>query len=302
MEAFKEMVSEIEKRKEFWDQEFSNDGKKLESGFEFALDKSLHQILFWFRSHGFHFRKENQILHHPIQRITLRCAASYKKRYESENLSELEKKTRKSFTKRLPKEKNCSMAISLKKVDNGPWTICLFRNSHSYHAPLVESDYHCLSYDEIIAIQNMFLDGLASALILQKVRDEMNRTITRQQLKNLRCRLVPNLETAIFKKMGANCGHGTSRALYLMYELQQLARPFVVRFHIIEVIFIRLFLSIIKQLIGFRSVNWGSQYNQNVILLSDPVIGFSNNNTGLVPGGKKSHPYSAKKSNWTDGR
>ena len=131
MDALKEMVCDIEGKKEFWDQDFTYGGKEMHSGFEFASEMTLQQILFWFKSQGFHFRKENQFLSHSTKRITLKCAASYKKRAETENLLGHDKSKRKSFTKRLPKERNCSMAISLKKVESGRWTVSLFRNSHS---------------------------------------------------------------------------------------------------------------------------------------------------------------------------
>ena len=107
---FKAIVSEIESGKEKWEQEFQFNGEKLESGFVFPFQFSLQEILNWFRSEGFHFRSENQVSHDEIKRITLKCAASYKKHSESTPQNDEERAivARKAFTKRLPRNQNCT--------------------------------------------------------------------------------------------------------------------------------------------------------------------------------------------------
>ena len=107
-------------------------------------------------------------------------------------------------------------------------------HKHTNHLPAHYADYEKLTEENINEIKMHFQVGANNREILNFLRKK-NIYLSRQQIKNLRERILPGLESVLRTLRNNQSRHGPSRIQALMVELQRHRRiAYCVQFNAIK--------------------------------------------------------------------
>jgi hypothetical protein len=240
-EEFIEICSLVEEQANIWDYPIVYNGHNVTKGFSFPQNETLDEIRMNLCLSGVYVRSESQRETNTskgvCRRVHLKCSNSYRKRP-----SIVRKRKTSTMTVESPNE-NCHFSISLKQKHGEAWVVVSLESRHTHHPQLEFSEgfihhINLLSADQIDLFKSLIRSNCKSSSV-RKFFNDRNLHVTSQFIRNLKRKLLPEMDTSEESYLTPYIGdpsyrssESLSQSMKHLLELQFNNCPFVVRWEI----------------------------------------------------------------------